>query len=135
MASSIAHKEKPRLRLWSSAKVEYLIVCLEDYKSEMDDKNGDFFSDMIALFSCIRKRMAIKSVAELSNKWQELKRPNKRHAYGVYQNDSGQPVLCKADPGWKNMSEITPSPGSCKQEKRKTTGGELTRVGSQPGLV
>ena len=27
------------------------------------------------------------------------------------------------------MSEITPSPGSCKQEKRKTTGGELTRVG------
>ena len=68
MASSIAHKEKPRLRLWSSAKVEYLIVSLEDYKSEMDDKNGDFFSDMIAMFSCIRKRMAIKSVAELSNK-------------------------------------------------------------------
>ena len=75
MASSIGHKEKPRLRLWSSAKVEYSIACLEDYKSEMDDKNGDFFSDVIALFSCIRKRIAIKSVVELSNKWQELKRP------------------------------------------------------------
>ena len=82
MASSIAHKEKPRLRLWSSAKVEYLIVRLEDYKSEMDDKNGDFFS-------CAQ---------------QELKRPKKRHAYGVYQNDSGQPGLSKADPDWKNMS-------------------------------
>ena len=68
MGSSIAHKEKPRLRLWSSAKVEYSIVYLEDYKSEMDDKNGDFFSDVIALFSCIRKRIAIKSVVELPNK-------------------------------------------------------------------
>ena len=67
MASSIAHKEKLRLHLWLSAKVEYLIVSLEDHKSEMDDKNGDF-SDMIALFSCIRKYMAIKSVVELLNK-------------------------------------------------------------------
>ena len=52
MASSNIHKEKPCLGLWSSAKVEYFIVCLEDYKSEMDNTNGDFFSDAIgAVFS------------------------------------------------------------------------------------
>ena len=119
MASSSAPKEKPRLRLWSSAKVEHLFVFLEDHKSDMNYKNGDFFLDVIALFSRIRKRMAIKSVVELPNKRQGLKRPKERHVYGVYQNDSGQPGLSKADPGWEKMSEITTSPGSCKQEKRK----------------
>ena len=61
MASLSAPKEKP-LRRWSSAMIEYFIVSLEDCKSEVDYKNADFISDVIALFSRIRQRMAIKFV-------------------------------------------------------------------------
>ena len=72
MASSRARKENPPLCLWSSAKVEYLIARFEDYKSEIDYKNVDFFSDVIALFFvscfCIRRCMAFKFVVELPNK-------------------------------------------------------------------
>ena len=99
MARSSAHKEKPHLRLWPSTEVKYLIVCLEDYKFGMNYKNSDFFLDVIALFSRIRKRMAIKSVVELPNKCQGLKRPKERHVYGVCMNDSGQPGFSKADSG------------------------------------
>ena len=55
MASSSARKEKPSLHLWSSTNVEYSIACLEVHESEMDYENVGFISDLIALFSRIRK--------------------------------------------------------------------------------
>lgn len=80
----------------------------------MDYENVYFNPDVVALYSRKRKLMAVKFMVELRNKWQELAKPKERHAYGVFQNDTGQPRLSKTDPGWKNMSQITTGPGSCK---------------------
>ena len=59
--SSSARKEKNPKPLWQwcSAKVEYLIVCLKEYKTEMDYKNIDFNSDVVTLYSRLRESMAI----------------------------------------------------------------------------
>ena len=60
-ASSSARKEKNLKPLWQwcSAKVEYLIVGIKEYKTEMNYKNIDFNSDVVALYSCLRECMAI----------------------------------------------------------------------------
>ena len=64
----ISMKDASSVSLAKDLNVFYLIACLEDYKSEMDYENVGFISDVIALFSRIRKRIAFKFVVELPNK-------------------------------------------------------------------
>ena len=49
---------------WTPEMVEHLIMCLKDYKTEMDYKNIDFNSDIVAMYSKLRERMAFAFDAE-----------------------------------------------------------------------
>ena len=43
---------------------DHLILCLKDYKTEMDFKNVDFNSDVVAMYSKLRENMALAFDAE-----------------------------------------------------------------------
>ena len=65
MASSSARKEnntQPTFQ-WSPEMIEYLIVYLKDYKTEMDYKNVDFNSDVVALNYRLRQNKLGPSAA------------------------------------------------------------------------
>ena len=107
-------KEKPLLRLWSSKEVEYLIVCLED---------NQIWDELWKRRLQLGRSCAVEDFGPI-----ELQ-TNDKNCRGR----NNEPD--KVDPGWKNMSQLTTIRDLCKQEKRKTTGGKLIRVISQPGLV
>ena len=62
MGSSSTRKENNAQSTfqWSPEMIEYLIVCLKDYKTEMDYKNVEFNSDVVALYSRLHERMAME---------------------------------------------------------------------------
>jgi hypothetical protein len=49
---------------WSSEMIDHLIVSLKDYKTEMDYKNVDFNSDVVAMYSKLREGLALAFDAE-----------------------------------------------------------------------
>ena len=44
---------------WSSEMIDYLIVSLKDYKTEIDYKNVDFNSNVVAMYSKLRDGLAL----------------------------------------------------------------------------
>ena len=61
MASQSAPKDKntqPNFQ-WTPEMIDHLIISLKDYKAEMDYKNVDFNSDVVAMYSKLRECMAL----------------------------------------------------------------------------
>ena len=44
---------------WTPEMIQHLIICLKEYKTEMDYKNIDFNSDVVVMYSKLRERMAL----------------------------------------------------------------------------
>ena len=62
MASKSAQKnEKSQTAFqWTPEMIQHLILCLKEYKTEMDYKNIDFNSDVVVMYSKLRERMALE---------------------------------------------------------------------------
>lgn len=61
MASKSAQKDKntqPHFQ-WSPEMIDHLILSLKEYKTQMDYKNVDFNSDVVAMYSKLREYMAL----------------------------------------------------------------------------
>ena len=60
MASKSILKEKNTQPFqWSPEMIDHLILSLKDYKTQMDYKNVDFNSDVVAMYSKLRECMAL----------------------------------------------------------------------------
>ena len=90
--------------------IDYLIVCLKDYKTEMDYKNVNFNSDVVALYSRLRKRIP----AQRSDKDVDTTR---------------------VENGWPGLAKLLANPGPCERDKKITACSAPTRVENQPGFV
>ncbi len=63
MASKKENKSQTNFQ-WLPEMIDHLILCLKNYKTEMDYKNVDFNSDVVAMYSRLRERMALAFDAE-----------------------------------------------------------------------
>ena len=73
-ASSSAQKENNAQSTfqWLPEMIEYLIVHLKDYKTELDYKNVNFTSNVVALHSCLHEHIpAQRSDKDIDTTWVE----------------------------------------------------------------
>ena len=63
MASKKENKSQTNFQ-WLPEMIDHLILCLKNYKTEMDYKNVDFNSDVVAMYSRLRECMALAFDAE-----------------------------------------------------------------------
>ena len=105
MASQSAPKDKntqPNFQ-WTPEMIDHLIISLKDYKAEMDYKNVDFNSDVVAMYSKLRECMALAFDTECFGPIDIPVQIKLRSSLSTRTLFHSQPGLRVADPGRREL--------------------------------